>query len=424
MKRIAKLISVLGIAGVIIIAGIIYINVSPPEDEGSNGDDDEDNGEDGITYLINIYVNSTIYSSLSSDFSDYISNIQNQGYDVNVFVWSNDAAMDATALKLNLTYYYNNSNLKGAIMVGKLPYAMARGTDTYGQMYNFPCDLYLMDLDGQWTDHSGDNVWDLDYNLPPSLFEHSNGTGDDTPEIWVARIGNFSIQSGFNYANELNNYFQRNSQFRNGDFGPRNKALLYIDDDWTSVTSEWVSNFTAYTGDKLYVYNDVPPSNTNAQGYMSNLTSTSKPNFVYYELVHVLVHSLSTEHQFGPGSNPKSQGTITWKDVKTNCTEPLFYNLYACSACNYSLPNNLGTQYLLSNSSTITVIGGARPGCMSLYQPFYDSLKNGDTFGDAFVEWFHNPDLKVQFSPPAPSHWHEVYGMTLLGDPLATIYMT
>ena len=55
---------------------------------------------------------------------------------------------------------------------------------------------------------------------------------------------------------------------------------------------------------------------------------------------------------------------------------------------------------------------------MDLYQPFYDNLNQGAIIGDAFVTWFHNPEIVK---------WNKellYYGMTILGDPLLTIYMT
>ncbi|MFX1256385.1 MAG: hypothetical protein ACFFAN_00855 [Promethearchaeota archaeon] len=397
-----------------------YFNPLSSSKSSGDGDDNDDNGATSLGH-VNIYVNYSILSSISSSVAQYESDIQTQGYTTSLIGWT---SLSVIALKAQITNDYNSKGLKGAVLIGEMPYAIARGRDPYNNFYDYPCDLYLMDLDGSWTDLNGNGVYDLDWQQNPFPFEHSNGTGDDTPEIWIARIGNYTKNPGYNYANELNSYFSRNFDLRHIQtltYRPH-KALLYIDDDWTSLTSEYVSNFTAYTGSELDVYNDTAPLLTNSIQFMSNLTNPLfNPSFVYYELVHLMVHSWPYQHQFGP-SGSGSQGFLTWNDVQTNNTEPLFYNLFACYACNYTSWNNLGTQYLLTGD-TITVVGCARSGGMSCYQPFYDSLKAGKIFGEAFKDWFHNTELKQVFATP-PSHWHEVYGMVMLGDPLATIYMS
>ena len=353
---------------------------------------------------INIYVNSTIYSSISSDIQQYQQDAIKQGYNVNVINWS---ITDVEILRQHLMNAYLQG-LIGAILIGELPYKLGRNYDSaWGVNRYFPCDLYLMDFDGAWNDLDGDNILDLD---PGPLFEHSNGTGDWTPEIWISRINPHSIgESGYNYTRAYKEFFNRCFKLRHNFTYRPHKAMLYIDDDWSSYKTEWESNFTAYTGAKLNCYANNPT--TTATNYMNNITS------INYEFVHLLSHSWPTKHVFGPGSSPGSDGTITYRDISGNTTLPLFYNLYACYSCNFTQLNNTGTYYLFSNS-TITVIGSSRSGGLDLYQPFYDALNQGKTMGDSFQLWFENPEI-VQLSKE-----DLYYGMTILGDPLATIYMT
>ena len=137
---------------------------------------------------INIYVNSTIYNSLTSDVAQYKQDIINQGYTADIISWSTN---DVTQLKNNLSATYS-SGLIGAVLIGQLPYAKAQYWDSAWGMYRkFSCDLYLMDLDGNWTDVNLNNYYDvgvLDNNV-----EHNNGTADWFPEIWVARINPYTI---------------------------------------------------------------------------------------------------------------------------------------------------------------------------------------------------------------------------------------
>ena len=78
---------------------------------------------------------------------------------------------------------------------------------------------------------------------------------------------------------------------------------------------------------------------------------------------------------------------------------------------------NIGTHYLFSGQSLV-VIGCSRSRGMIFYQPFYDSLRDGKIFGEAYKDWFYGPEM-IPFR-----HWEEVYGMMFLEDLLLTIYMT
>ncbi|MFX0180318.1 MAG: hypothetical protein ACFE78_09000 [Candidatus Hodarchaeota archaeon] len=369
---------------------------------------------------VNIYVNSTISSSLSSEINQYKQDIIAQGYNVDVINWSIN---DVTQLKSNITTAYANG-LIGAVLIGKLPFAKARYWDAAWSMYrNFSCDYYLMDLNGNWTDVNGNSFYDVgvtDYNV-----EHNNGTADALPEIWVARISPYTISEiGFNPIISLSNFFSRDHNLRIGLTYRPHKALLYIDDEWASYRSEWVSNFTAYTGTNLTCesdFNYFANDSTNAVNFLSNISDITHPNFTNYELVHVMAHCNGTEQQFGINMNQMfpnpDDGILTYHNIYNSAPQPLFFNLYSCFSANLMIQNNIATHYLFSGQS-LNVIGCARSGGMSLYQPFYDSLKNGKIFGEAFKDWFYGPEIIPLH------HWEEIYGMKMFGDPLLTIYMT
>lgn len=370
---------------------------------------------------VNIYVNSTIYSSLSSDINQYKQDIITQGYNADVINWSIN---DVTQLKSHITTAYTNG-LIGAVLIGKLPFAKARYYDAAWTMYRyFSCDYYLMDLDGNWTDVNGNSVYDV--GATDNNVEHNNGTADALPEIWVARISPFTIsEPSFNPITSLSNFFSRDHNLRIGLTYRPHKALLYIDDEWASYRNEWISNFTAYTGANLTCesdYNYFGNDSTNAVNFLSNISDITHPNFTNYELVHVMAHCNGTEQQFGinvyqGGSPNPDDGILTYHDIYMNGPQPLFFNLYSCFSANLMIKNNIATHYLFSGQA-LNVIGCARSGGMSLYQPFYDSLKNGKIFGEAFKDWFYGPEIIPL------RHWEEVYGMKMFGDPLLTTYMT
>jgi len=367
-----------------------------------------------------IYVNSTIYSSISSNITQYKQDIINQGYTVNMFNWSIN---NVTQLKNHIIPYYSNGSI-GAILVGKLPYAKAQYWDSAWTMFRqFSCDYYLMDLDGNWTDVNSNGYYDV--GATDNHIEHNNGTADALPEIWVARISPYTINmTGFNPITALNSFFNRTHNLRISLVYRPNKALLYIDDEWAAWSSEWISAFTAYTGNNLTCesdYNYYGNDFTNSTYFLSNISDVTHPAFTNYELVHVLAHSNGTEQQFGINiyqSSPSADdGILTYTNIYNNGPQPLFFNLYSCFSANLMISNNIATHYLFSGQA-LNVIGCSRSGGMCLYQPYYDSLEDGKIFGEAFKDWFHGPEI-IPFN-----HWEEVYGMKFFGDPLLTINMT
>ncbi|MFW9989669.1 MAG: hypothetical protein ACFFC3_13520 [Candidatus Odinarchaeota archaeon] len=80
------------------------------------------------------------------------------------------------------------------------------------------------------------------------------------------------------------------------------------------------------------------------------------------------------------------------------------------------ITNSIATHYLFDGQA-VGVIGCSRSGGMCLSEPFYDALRDGEIFGEAFKVWFDNSEI-IQYN-----HWEEVYGMELFGDPLLTIHM-
>ena len=340
---------------------------------------------------IRVYVNSTIYSEIEPELSQYESDLKAQGYYVDTIKWSDT---NVTELRNNLTYYYNHYDnlsmrLFGAVLIGNMPYAMARDTSmTYP---DYPIDLYLMDLDGMWNDENGNNLFD--YGSEPF--------GDNLTEIFIGRI-NPNPLNNMNNVTAFQKYFRRNHEYRNGTLSRPHSALLYIDDSWSSLTSAWANAFTAYTNVTIVSTNSI----TNRTDYLRRYTQI-------YEWVHLFAHSDYTRHYFNwpYGSMEYVYNT----DILNNHTKGLFYNLYCCYACNYIQPNNLGTQYLFSNT-TLTILGSARSGGLDLYEPFYDSLKEGKVIGEAFRLWFHNPEIDT-----IQNKRRDISGTTILGDPLLCI---
>ena len=365
------------IIGTILIAAAVSLSIILPYFKQS-----QPTTSKGLVY---IYVHSSIYSGLTPEIQQFETDVKNQGYDTQVINWTSSIV---AVLKQNLTSAYP-LGLKGAVLIGNIPHAIV---DMWGQ---YASDFYLMDLDGQWDD----------INPPDGMPDgHSSGTGDMYPEIWIGRINPSSLNN-VNITQAYKDYFARNHAYRTGTLTRPHKALLYIDDSWSQWYSEYLSNFTAYSDVDCYWDN----STTTPANYLNNLTQN-------YEYVQLLVHSTQQDHYFGIG-NPPSEGKVNYTNILNTNTAPLFYNLYACSACDFTFSNNLGTQYLFSNSS-LAVIGSTKTGGMNMYQSFYDELNKGEIIGDALKTWFRDP----KYGPYGFWWDHQnSMGMTILGDPLLTI---
>ncbi|NVM31226.1 MAG: hypothetical protein HWN65_20480 [Candidatus Helarchaeota archaeon] len=336
-----------------------------------------------------VYVDSAIYKSINASLQQFKADLEATGKNVTLINFTSITGsnfIDASQIRTQCIASYA-SGLEGIIFVGSLPYV------NY-EIYNvpFPCDLYFMDLDGQWTDIDFDNAFD----------NHSAGTGDRDPEIWLGRI-DASTMSGRNETTALNNYFQRNHLYRNGSLTRPHSSLIHIDDDWSPWTSEWVGESVhAYTNQTV-LSNDSLTIDTYYENELPKI----------YEWVHVFVHSYYDKHIWKPFY---TSGYTYGSEIRNINTAPLFFLLYACSAADFSRSNNIATEYQFSNN-TLATIGCTRTGGMLEPSWFYKPLGNNSNLGDAFVRWFSDCTLpSAGLNNPANS-----YGMTLFGDPTLKI---
>lgn len=339
-----------------------------------------------------VYVNSSLFNLISSEIKQYKQDLIDQGFQVIMFNWT---AGNATRLRNNITYYYNNQGLIGAVLIGNMSYILGRYFEGFphNRYYDYTFDLYLMDLNGTWNNLNGDNK--VDYP--------NEWVGDEKTEIFISRINPTPLLNQ-NHLNAIKQYFHRNHDYRTGVLKRPHSGLLYVDDTWSQLTG-WDTNFTAYTNFTFITKKAL----TNRTDYLNRLTQ-------FYEWVHPMIHSWPYEHQLDmpvPFPSPEKVFPI---DILTTDTKALFFNLYCCFNCNYTYTDNLGTKYLFSNN-TLTVLGSSRSGGMDLYQPFYDSLKAKEIIGSAFKDWFYNPEIDQYNKRP------NVSGMTILGDPMLTIHM-
>jgi len=323
--------------------------------------------------LIAIIVNDSLYPKIENSINQYVQDLYNEGFAVEVITTLGGVPADIR----NLLQSELPNGLIGVLLVGDLPIAWWED-GSYGEDY--PIDFFFTDLDGDWIDSDNNGIYD----------QHSPGSGDLLPEIWVGRL----YASRLTYDNEaglINDYFSRNHQYRTGMLTLPNRGLVYNEVDW-------------YPNDHGmgYLYNNVTVINdentTTAYDYKSRLNQE-------FQFVHSIAHSSCWAHTFFLENDEYGGGSVFSFEIPFLDPNAFFYFLNACMAGRYTETNNLANWYLFSHSYSQVVIASSSVmyGINNL-SDYYQALGNDSTFGDAFNKWFK-------------SNYDWFRGTLILGDP-------
>ncbi|MFX1255590.1 MAG: hypothetical protein ACFFCZ_28565 [Promethearchaeota archaeon] len=352
----------------------------------------------GSTETIVVLVNSTLYSSSSniqSSIATYVKDLTDTGYTT---ILHTSTVANASVLRGLLQNWYFTYNISGAVLIGSFPHALFyHPINGEFSADIFICDLYLMDLDGNW--------WDLE-NIDGVFDKHNASLGADIyPEIYVGRIDatNFFI-NGLNNEENILNLLSRLHSYRTGGVARTHRAIAYIDDDWQPLANIW----SGWLDDVYPTHTAIhtPTTWTNASDWLNNRLSQD------YEWAHLCVHSSVTGHFFGPSGS--GEGTASSMQITNVPPSFNFYNLFACHAAQWTSANCLATTYLFSGSYSLAVVGSTKSGGMLGGSYFYDPLGQNKTIGQGFHDWF-------QYITTYTSYYLEwFYGMCILGDPFLT----
>ena len=308
---------------------------------------------------------------LAPDLTQLQADLVSEGWSVSLHVMAGGSAEDLRA------FLAGQSGLAGAILIGNLPRAWFE-RDGWGHE-EFPLDLFLMDLDGVWTDSDSDGLYD-------------GHTGNRAPEIWVGRIDAHAVEFG-NEVQLLQEYLTANHLYRTGSLAAPDRALAFNDDDWSYYGSSGLADI--YSTVKV-VNNDLQ---TDADRYLAELETG-------YEFVHLMAHSSPWGHTFKiPGG---FGGTVMAPEISAVGPETVFIQLFSCSNCRWTEPNCLGNWYLFGTDYGLLAIGSTKTGSMLDFQEFYGPIGAGKCPGYAFKVWFTSVGIW-------DIDWH--YGCVLLGDP-------
>ena len=346
------------------------------------------------TPLFDVFVNATLYTSVAASVGQYVSDLLGEGYRVNLYTgtWASPQALRAQ-LQADRGY-----GLVGCLFIGNLPivwYELTEPASWGGAAVCFPCDLYYEDLDGTWSDGDGDGAYD-------------GHTGAVAPDIWVGRLAAQTL-TWEGEAALVNNYFAKNHAYRAGTLFCMNQALLYVDDDWASYTSQYAGDVALAYPARTVVYDG---NTTVAPDYEGRLPQS-------YEWVSIHAHSWSGGHVFKTADGTFNGGYTYNSEIRDIDPDSLFYNLFACSAARYTDANYIGGWYVFTRNLGLAAIGSTKTGGMLNYQTLYQPLGAGATLGEAFRQWQTvNNESGMGTDSRA---WF--YGLTILGDPTLGIHV-
>ncbi len=331
-----------------------------------------------------ILVNYDLYPLIKTSMDQYIKDVAYEGYFATAFRVKNGTPMELR------NYIKSKLPIVGVLLVGSLPTAwFEMDDDFYGAHSEFPCDLYYMDLNGTWNDQDNDGKFS----------EHPSGL---EPEIWIGRL--WTPSANGNDASLLNNYFTRNHMFRKGQFSYSNRAIAYVDDDWTGFGDCALDMM--FPGSNIEVITD--PATTDGDRYKAEINQ-------HRAWAHICAHSNPAGHSFKTPNGSEWVANSYLRDV--NPPNAYFYNLFACSNALFTQPDYMAGWYIFNKNggsvcNGLAAVGSAKTGSMLAFENFYGPMGSGKGIGDAYVDWWkalgNTHDL-------GDRQWF--YGMVLLGDP-------
>lgn len=345
-----------------------------------------------------IIVKSNLYESLSEE-------IQRYAYDIH-YVYGCNVIMEQvdgeTYQDIKNLIVSHQNNLDGCVFFGDIAPAFYEAYDVinHNNLSTWPCDFYYMDLYGSiWQDVNHDNILD-------------NYSGNMKPEIFVGRISTANMGSLISETEGMRYFLEKNHKFWIGHMQVnKGLGLAYTNQDWQDY------NAFNYNISSLY-------GNGNYENYRPNNLATfgktdylNRINIEKYEFVQLACHSSCYYHSSFNGS------TIYGHEIFSNGVKSLGFNLYCCSACRWTSANNnngfLAGDYIYSpNSDALAVVGSTKVGSMYPFSAFYNSLGQGNTIGQALVDWWQNRTPYVNSSEELC--WN--FGLTIIGDPLVNFY--
>ena len=343
-----------------------------------------------------IITTQALYDSLSVELRTYAEDVHAiYGYGIYL-----ETTTNATPHYIRDFVISYQNNLIGVFLIGQLGECMFEINNDYSwQTHSYgyrrwPCDLYFMDIDGNWGDSDNNGTFDLH-------------TGDVQPDIIFGRLSAEGLSSLGSEVELIRRQLTKSHHFWwKSSYHSAQTALNYIYRDW--VENRFFQQYIAsvFSSGAVVDIRDSLDITFSKSDYLYRL---SQP---VYGFTHLASHSGPTIHYFKQSGGDIYLNEINQSVMYNHCYG---YNLFCCSACNWLAANSqgyFGGVYLFNRGRTLALVGSTKTGGMLTSNSFYTSLAS-KSIGEAFRDWWRttmgNNHTNVEIS------WY--YGMTLLGDP-------
>jgi hypothetical protein len=257
-----------------------------------------------------VVVNNTLYSSVQTSINNYKSKMESLGY--TVILWTCQYG-DPVDMRTELQDFYDVEDYFTLFIIGDFPPALSEIGYFSGENTPYPIDLFLMDLDGVWTDSDHDGYYD----------QH---TGETTPEIALGRLwaSNLNYES-HTEAQLINDYFTKNLDYYNGGMSEINRrGLAFVDDDWEYYANMWGGDVGLAYDDMTIISDRDTTCDTVYEDYLTN----------NYESILLCCHSNPNLHHFKINSG--WDGYTYYYDIYNIEPTAIFFNLFCCSNAQYT----------------------------------------------------------------------------------------
>ncbi len=352
--------------------------------------------EDGTVVIV---INHRLLGEHEEGFQQYFDDLSEEGYDVVTVDMEGGTPQE---LK-DVVIQEGGDNLVGTVMAGELPLAWFELFEYFDEgeepdnprLHEFPVDLFFMDIDGEWQDTSGNEIYDV----------HE---GSWQPDIWFGRMPGYNLNQ-IDEDELITAYLDKVHRYRTGEMEMPHTSLNFVDDDWTEWADEWGDNMRLAYGGLL---EEAQPETTSASRYTYHLNEEA------YEMVQVCVHSGADTHLFRINDNSEYD-YFRYSQLRDEVApNVMFYNLFACNAMNLSRDRCLGALYALGGEFGLGAVGSAKTGGMLYFDDYYSRLGDGLCFGEALRLWLAENLIEEGYENWSKS-WF--YGMTHFGDPTLKI---
>jgi len=334
--------------------------------------------------LVYVIVDSAICDQIKSQIEIYSEDVKRIGFDVVVVSFDQCTPADVKGV---LTSAYSEG-LVGCLLIGDIPAVIFEDREEDKEEY--PIDMWYMDLNGVWVDNDANG-------------KYENHTGHRAPEIWLGRI---KPPVATDEVALIQDYFQKNHDYRTGLLSLPKRALAYIDDSWVDSSDAVDSALALCYSDRTLV-NDCTA--TQSLDYLDRLRDD-------YHFVHLMVHGNHLRHDFQ--TNGSFAGSVSYEDVRAVGPHAFFYNLFTCSSAKYTKTDYIGGWYIFNNAYGLAAVGPTDAGGMWFFEDFYGHLSENN-LGSSFKSWLTTRIIAEDSGTWYTKDWY--YGMSLLGDPTLSL---